>query len=95
MSKVISFRLNPDNPRDAKALAVLQNWLSQGFSTRYTITEALLELDSTNAKATDKEALRDLSQQLKELLKNIEIGSSREMSSGAVLVQMHITNLEK
>jgi hypothetical protein len=83
MSKVISFRLNPDNPRDAKALSVLQTWSSQGFSTRQTITEALLQLNSANPEATDNEALKDLSQQIKVLLENIEHGSSREMVSKA------------
>jgi hypothetical protein len=84
MSKVISFRLNPDNPRDAKAIAVLLDWLSQGFSTRQTITEALLQLDSANSKSTDNEALMDLSQQIKELLENFDNVSSREMVSEAV-----------
>jgi len=71
MSKVISFRLNPNNPRDAKALAVLQDWLFQGFSTRRTITEALLQVDSTSTKATDNSVLNDLSQQIKDLLDSI------------------------
>ena len=71
MSKVISFRLNPDNPRDAKALDVLQEWISQGFSTRHTITEALLQLDSANSNLADSSVLNDLSQQIKELLDNI------------------------
>jgi hypothetical protein len=78
MSKVISFRLNPDNPRDARALAVLQDWLSRGFSTRHTITKALLHLDSSYSEATDNEALRDLSQQVKELLENFEIRAACE-----------------
>lgn len=71
MSKVISFRLNPDNPRDAKALSVLQAWSSQGFSTRHTLTEALLLVDSTNSNEADNRVLNDLSQQIKELLDNI------------------------
>lgn len=78
MSKVISFRLNPGNPREAEALIILQDWLSRGFSTRYTITEALLNLASVNSRATDNGALYDLSNQIKELLENIEMGASRE-----------------
>jgi len=71
MSKVISFRLNPDNQRDAKAIAILQDWLSRGFSTRHTITEALLNLPSPNSEAADNSVLNDLSQQIKELLDKI------------------------
>jgi hypothetical protein len=76
MSKVTSFRLNPNNPREAESLTILQNWLAQGFSTRHTMTVALLNLDSANSQATDNDVLQDLSQQIKEILKNIEIGSS-------------------
>ena len=46
MSKVISFRLNPDNPREAEALSVLEKWQNQGFSTRHTITEAIIKLET-------------------------------------------------
>jgi hypothetical protein len=74
MSEVISFRLNPENPRETKALTVLQDWLSQGFSTRHTITEVLLKVDSANSEAIDIGALNDLLNQIKELLENFEIG---------------------
>ena len=74
MSKVISFRLNPDNPRDAKALTILQDWLSQGFSARHTLTEALLSLDTANFSEAKNDALNDLSDQIKLLLENIERG---------------------
>lgn len=76
MSRVISFRLNPKNLREAEALKVLNCWLTQGFNTRHTITEALLRLDSSNSQAEENQALNDLSQQIKELLDNIETGSS-------------------
>lgn len=95
MSKVISFRLNPTNPREAKALNILQGRLSRGFSTRHTLTEAILNLDSTDSKAPDIGVLTDLSQQVKELLANIETGlfldverndisSKEELSEGFV-----------
>jgi len=95
MSKVISFRLNPDNQRDAKAIAILQDWLSRGFSTRHTITEALLNLPSPNSEAADNSVLNDLSQQIKELLDKIgsdvtlnkpkdEMSSQEKLSEGFV-----------
>lgn len=42
MSVVISFRLNPDNPREAQALEILRNKQSEGFSPRRVLTDALL-----------------------------------------------------
>lgn len=79
MSKVISFRLNPDNPRVVEALAILDGWLSQGFSTRHTLTEALLLLDSRKSLSLDKGTLNDLSQQIQTLLGKIEMGSTHKI----------------
>lgn len=76
MSKVISFRLNPDNPREDKALTVLQRWGNKGFSYRHTIAEALLKLESENDEVVEKQSLMNLSQQIQELLEVIEIGST-------------------
>jgi hypothetical protein len=45
MSKVISFRLDEANLREAHALQVLNSWLELGYSLRYIVTHALLELD--------------------------------------------------
>jgi len=56
MSDVISFRLNKENQREAKALEVLNAWIEKGFSTRHILTMALLELDhpgSEPAKGED------------------------------------------
>ena len=74
MSKVISFRLNPDNHREAEALTILDNWLSQGFSTRHTLTEALLNLYTRNCSAPKDDVLTDLSDQITSLLESIERG---------------------
>lgn len=84
MSKVISFQLNPENTWEAEALAVLQQCQNQGFSTRYTITEALLKLDSTNSLSEEHRALNDLSDQIKEILENIEIIASPIIENGKV-----------
>lgn len=44
MSKVISFRLNPDNPMEAEALRVLEEKQAQGLSYRRVLCEALLSM---------------------------------------------------
>jgi hypothetical protein len=48
MSKVISFRLDKNNPREAKALEVLKNKRDEGYNIRHIIMEALINLDETN-----------------------------------------------
>jgi hypothetical protein len=45
MSEVISFLLDKTNPREARALEVLNAWLEKGFNTRHILTTLLLELD--------------------------------------------------
>ena len=45
MSKVISFRLNKNNPREAIAWHVLQARIAKGYSIRHIMTEALIKLD--------------------------------------------------
>jgi hypothetical protein len=44
MSKVYSFRLSEDNPREIKATEVMKAWISQGYPLRYILTEALIGL---------------------------------------------------
>lgn len=57
MSKVFSFRLNPKNQREAEALAILKDWLAQGYSIRHTVTEALLNLNAVNSQTSEKHAI--------------------------------------
>ena len=52
MSEVISFRLNPENPREAQALEILRIKKSEGFSSRQILTDALIGV------VTDKEELK-------------------------------------
>jgi len=45
MSKVISFRLDPDNPREAQALKILLAKQAEGFSSRRVLADALITLE--------------------------------------------------
>ena len=38
MGEVISFRLNPNNPREAKALEILRTEQAEGFSSRRVLS---------------------------------------------------------
>jgi hypothetical protein len=42
MSKVYSFRLDSENPREALAMDVINTWVSQGYSLRQILTDALI-----------------------------------------------------
>ena len=42
MSKVYSFRLDENNPRDAQAREVIDAWVSKGYSLREIMTKALI-----------------------------------------------------
>ena len=66
MSKVISFRLNPDNPREAQALDILRTKQNEGFSSRRILTDALIKM------ATEKENSNILSiNELNEALEQV------------------------
>ena len=71
MSEVISFRLNKDNLREAKALLILQEWGQKGYSIRQTITEALLKLDQ-NAIETEPTTFDELNETLSQVLYSLK-----------------------
>ena len=64
MSEVISFRLDKDNPREAKALQVLQDWCTRGYPLRLILTEALLKLDGMESDLMADGMLQELSEKL-------------------------------
>lgn len=72
MSKVYSFRLNDDNPREIQAREVIEAWISKGFSLRQAIVESLL------ATSNDDNSGKDVSQLIKKvemLLEKVDQGS--------------------
>jgi hypothetical protein len=83
MSEVISFRLNKENLREAKALLILQEWRAKGYSVRQTITEALLKLDQheQNPESTALGELTETLSQVNHLLKLIESGNSSPVAT--------------
>ena len=42
MSKVYSFRLDAENPREAQAREVIDVWVSKMYSLRHILTDALI-----------------------------------------------------
>lgn len=66
MSVVISFRLNPENTREASALAMILTWQKRGYSIRHIMTEALLEMGNGNIPHPDKQTA-NLNKSLEEI----------------------------
>ena len=65
MSKVYSFRLNDDNPREAQAREVIEAWVEEGYSLRHVIVEALLTFKDKDFRQSE---LDEVVEQLKELI---------------------------
>ena len=81
MSKVYSFRLSDDNPREAQAREVIEAWVEEGHTIRYTLTEALLRLGDLEGTSTRLE-LSEFLDQIKELLQQaISQGSTSNSRS--------------
>ena len=46
MSKVYSFRLDENNPREAQAREVIETWFSQGYSLRHQLVDVLISFQN-------------------------------------------------
>jgi hypothetical protein len=85
MSQVIGFRLDQDNPREAQALALLEAWQKRGYSTRYIITEALLQLDGkteseVSSTVAELQKALDHAHRLLERMQNGQIASPQHQA---------------
>ena len=60
MSKIFSFRLNDNNPREARVLELLHNELGAGYNLRQIIVEAILKLDEYNPNRVSISMLNEL-----------------------------------
>jgi hypothetical protein len=84
MSKVISFRLDKENPREAKAFEVLKAWQGRGYSIRQTIAEALLQLDKGTPEPVRGEQLDEINEALSQLRQLVEKLQNGERMSNQV-----------
>ena len=69
MSKVYSFRLDNDNPREAQAREVIEAWVGEGYSLRYVIVDALL---SYKKSETENSELNSVVEQLQDLILSLD-----------------------
>ncbi len=78
MSKVYSFRLSDDNPREAQASEVINNWVSRGYSLRHLLTEALL---ICLEKENRDDEVYNLLEQIKLMISELEKNPSFELTN--------------
>lgn len=71
MSKVYSFRLDGDNPREAQAREIINAWVSEGYSLRRIITDALIGYRGSGDSVNKWDRVYD---QLSELIRGIDSG---------------------
>jgi|SRR3990172_711843 len=67
MSVVISFRLDPDNPREALAIDVIRSCQQKGFSVRQIMVESLVKLDLEGNPSYTKQ-LHQINEKMAELI---------------------------
>ena len=69
MSKVYSFRLDENNPREAQAREVIEAWVGEGYAIRYLITEALV---AYSTKDKNGNGLEEILEQLSLIILNMQ-----------------------
>ena len=65
MSKVYSFRLDEENPREAQAREVIEARVGEGYSLRYIVVEALLSFKKEEVEHSE---LNEVVEQLQNLI---------------------------
>ena len=104
MSEVISFILNEDNSREARALKILEKRKGKGHSIRHIITEGILSLEATPHNEVDTKLLFELGEKLDLMVKVIDqlsndekycVKASETASSNMLLSDRFINSIRK
>jgi hypothetical protein len=72
MSTVFSFRLDPKNPREARAMKVIRDRKQNGFSVREIIVEALLKYPQ-DKESKNNDQIDIVNERLTELIDLVQI----------------------
>lgn len=70
MSQVFSFRIDENNPREAQARQVIEDWASKGYTLRHVMIEALLTYADKEARQDD---LSSALEQIITMLKGLSV----------------------
>lgn len=75
MSKVYSFRLSANNPREAHAREMIPSWMEAGYSLRQIIVDALINYNHSNSNSRE---LNPVMERLQFLLLSLEEAIPRD-----------------
>lgn len=81
MSKVFSFRLSHENPREAQAREVIEAWVSKGYSIRYVIVDALLSYEKADTNCSE---LNSVIEQLHDLITAVDKQPNLKLSEAVL-----------
>ena len=93
MSKVYSFRLNENNPREAQAKEVIETWVSKGYSLRHIITEALISFQANESDRHD--ALEVILKKITNMVKSFDAGTIEAGGENETLPKGFVSSLSK
>lgn len=95
MSKVFSFRLDENNPREAQAIKVISARTSKGYSLRHILVEALVTYENEKAQVGDfTSALGNLITMINEL-KTITNHSNNYLSEKETLSNKFLESVSR
>jgi hypothetical protein len=80
MSKVYSFRLDKNNPREAQAREVIEAWGKKGYSLRCFLTDVLVDFSRQEKKDDEMEILLS---HLRSLIYKLDTETSIELENQA------------
>jgi hypothetical protein len=92
MSKVYSFRLNENNPRETQAKEMIETWIGEGYSLRRVIVDALLSSHLVNQKNNESE---ELLEKIVCLLENIDSSGGSVKNIQSTLTNTFVGSISK
>ena len=81
MSKVYSFRLNNNNPREAQSREVIEAWVEEGYSLRHVVVEALLSYKMDDVGQRD---INSIIEKLQDLILSIHKSEASQLSEASL-----------
>lgn len=94
MSKVYSFRLDENNPREAQAREVIDAWVEQGYSLRHQLVDVVIAFQN---KEFQSEQYAELFEKIERLILVSKEDENKEVveASNGTLTETFIGSISK
>jgi len=92
MSKVYSFRLDENNPREAQAGELIEAWVEEGYSLRRVIVDALTSSHRSDHKTNENE---EILEKIAFLLENMNSSRGSVKDVQATLTDTFVGSISK